>query len=98
LVHPLKVVTGRRKYDTILDVPGIVDPRPQVEKALRQVDAEFAPKLDEAAAALQQAPTRHDRRLAKRQLRHALRQRRRARNDIKAILRVPASWFKGSGS
>lgn len=74
-----------------LGISRIVDPRPWVERRLKEIDHEFAPQLEAAHLAVKEAGTRPDRKAAKttlRSLRRQRRQARRRRSDCSASSRL----------
>ena len=73
---------------------GIVDPRPWVERRLKEIERDFGPQLQAAQLAVQEADTRPDRKAARTTLKSLKQQRRRLRREAQRPLRNPVTWFK----
>ena len=73
---------------------GIVDPRPWVERRLKEIERDFGPQLQAAQLAAQEADTRPDRKAARTTLKSLEQQHRRLRREAQRPLRIPVTWFK----
>src|SRR5438874_3940441 len=79
-----------RVGETILTVTRIVDPSPIIEERLREVAAQYEPRLSELRASIASESARSARRRLKRSLRQTKRDYRRARAEVE-VLRI-ACW------
>ena len=79
-----------RGNETILTVTRIVDPSPIIEERLREVAAQYEPRLSELRASIASESARSARRRLKRSLRQTKRDYRRARAEVE-VLRI-ACW------
>jgi hypothetical protein len=69
----------------------VVDPRPLVESRLRELAAQFEPRLDALRRDIDQS-NGQERRLLKRQLLEVNRAYRDARRAATALLHAPIAW------
>jgi hypothetical protein len=72
-------------------VPHIVDPTPLIGERLKAIDAEYLPRLQAAAQALNDATTRRERREAKRLLASVSQEHQAARRGAEALRGL--NWF-----
>ena len=73
-------------------MPQVVDPRPLVERRLRELAAQFEPRLDALRCEIDRASSEQEKRRLKRQRSEVNRAYRDAREAATAILHAPIAW------
>jgi hypothetical protein len=73
-------------------VPNVIDPRRQVDANLERLRVEHQPGIDEAKRAVDAAPDKAARAVAKQELKDRRRAYKQACREAKAILKAPIAW------